>query len=484
MARCLERIQSRSQAMQRRSSRHFGSFRDPESWILQATEGIYRRVPGTWVDRVGRPEVAAFLGKEVAEGRLVAGSLLTDEESLAAGLEDGFGGRHLSHPRLPFVSYPYEWSASMLADAGRLTLDLQCGLLGLGLELKDATAFNVLFNRGRPIFVDWGSFRPPFRSDSWYALGQFQRMFLYPILLRAARGWTPAQSFASRLDGIPLATVVKELGRWYGILTPSLWLDVLLPSWLEARHQKKPMATVARAPTGSLGPGIQISNLRRIRRLLDRLEHRFLQDSVWHDYAVDCHYESEAEAAKRSLVQEFLVAAAPKTVIDLGCNSGAYSRIASDLGSRVVAVDGDEGAISRLYSELRKSPADIHPVVVSLSNPSPGAGWLNRECTPFLDRGTSDCAMALALVHHLRVSCNCPIDQIVDFLDALGRHHIIAEFVPREDPMFQTITRLRDEGYGDWTLEAWRQSLQRHFVLVREAQLPSSPRTLGLWRRK
>jgi hypothetical protein len=372
----------------------------------------------------------------------------------------------------------------MLADAARLTLDLQCGLLPLGVELKDATAFNILFNKGQPVFVDWGSFRKPFRSDGWYALGQFHRMFLYPVLLRAIRGWTPAQSFSGRLDGVPLATVLKEVGPWLGLLSPSLWLDVVLPSWLEAYYQKKPNRGLKPREGIQLSPDIQIANLKRIRRLVDRLETRFRYDSVWRDYAVDCHYNPSAEVAKQRFVLEFLTQAAPRSVIDLGCNSGIYSKIASEIGAKVIAADGDEGAIARLYDQLRRSPADIHPVVVNLANPSPSVGWCNLECSAFLERGVADCALALALVHHLRVSSNWPIDHIVDFLSTLGRQHLIAEFVPREDPMFQAITWLRDEDCADWTLEAWRNSLQRSYMLVQEVKLPSSPRTLGLWRRR
>jgi hypothetical protein len=467
------------------SRRHSASFRDPDSWILQwGGNRILRRVPGGLLELLGQADVAAFLNREITGGRLVAGTPLSESDRESAGLESSDGGGFLVHPRLPFVTYPYEWSATMLADAARLTLDLQCGLLPLGVELKDATAFNILFNKGQPVFVDWGSFRKPFRSDGWYALGQFHRMFLYPVLLRAIRGWTPAQSFSGRLDGVPLATVVKELGPWLGLLSPSLWLDVVLPSWLEAYYHKKPNRGLKLRAGTQLSPDIQISNLKRIRRLVDRLEARFLHDSVWRDYAVDCHYDPVAEAAKQKSVQEFLTQAAPRSVIDLGCNSGNYSKIASEIGAKVIAADGDEGAIARLYAQLRRAPADIHPVVVNLANPSPSAGWCNRECSAFLERGVADCALALALVHHLRVSSNWPIDQIVDFLGMLGGQHLIAEFVPRDDPMFQAITRLRDEDYADWTLEAWKTSLQRSFMLVREVKLPSSPRTLGLWRRR
>ena len=111
-------------------------------------------------------------------------------------------------------------------------------------------------------------------------------------------------------------------------------------------------------------------------------------------------------------------------------------------------------------------------------------GWCNQERRGFLERGRSDLVMALALIHHLRVSCNWPIDHIVEFLSALAADWIAAEFVPREDPMFRAITRLRDEDFADWTLALWHASLLKKFDLVREIQLPASARTIALWRRR
>jgi len=475
--------------MERGIERDPGSFRDPESWILNDGDRLVRRIPVDLVGLLAQPEFSKFLAAEITQGRLVPGRTLPDQDMAALGLGGPSGMEsYLEHPRLPFVGYPHEWSATMLAEAGRLTLDLQCDLLPLGVELKDATAFNVLFQRGRPVFVDWGSFRTAVRQDVWYALGQFQRMFLHPLLLRTVRGWTPSQCFLTHLDGIPLTTVTKELGRARILSSPTLWLDVLLPSWFESRSRGRtpeiPDRPAVPLPAASAGPGFQISNLRRIRRLVDRLERRFVHDGEWEDYAVACHYHPAADEAKRTLVLQFLGIASAASVTDLGCNSGNYSYLAASTGAKVIAADGDEGAIARLHARLKREPAEINPVVLNLANPSPALGWCNRERTSFMHRGKSGCVMALALIHHFRVSCNWPIDHIVDFLDELSEGWILAEFVPRDDPMFKTITRMRDEDYSDWTIEAWEASLGRRFVRVKEAKLPASPRTLALWRRR
>jgi hypothetical protein len=470
--------------MVNQTKRDLGSFRDPESWISHSVDQIIRRIPNSLGELLARPDIASFLHNEISKGRLVGASKISEKAASDFGVDVSANGQYLTHPRLSFVSYPYEWSANMLADAARLTLGLQCGLLPLGLELKDATAFNVLFKQGTPIFIDWGSFRNQHRSDAWYALGQFHRMFLYPILLRATRGWTPSQSFFFNPGGVGLDTVTKEIGKIQLAASPTLWLDVLLPWLLERFHNRNGRREGHIKPVSIIDPNFHVANLRRLVRLINRLERQFSHDSTWHHYAIHCHYESAAESAKEAVVAEFLKRASPASVIDLGCNSGKYSRIAANLGASVISADGDEGAISRLYSSLREQPADVHPVVINLANPSPATGWCNIERKAFIQRGASDCAMALALVHHLRVACNWPITHIVEFLFQLGRKHIIIEFVPRNDPMFQRITQMRDESYEDWNLAALHSSISTRFNLLTEVKLPASPRTISLWVRK
>lgn len=466
------------------SERDPGSFRDPDSWITNCGDRVIRRVPDGFIELLTRSGFRPFLHKKISEGRLVEGSIITEAAASNLGVDVSAGGHYLSHPRIPFISYPYEWSANMLADAAQLTIELQSELVQLGLELKDASAFNLLFKSGVPVFIDWGSFRSQYRTDSWYALGQFHRMFLYPLLLRATRGWTPLQSFATNLDGVRLETVISELNRNQLITSPTLWLDVLLPWLFDSFHNRNPKKIGQIKPSAKVNPGFHIANLRRLSRLISRLERRFPHGSTWSDYSMKCHYDSSAELVKEKAVEALLQYAVPVTVVDLGCNTGKYSRIAARIGASVIAADGDEGVISLLHSSLRKEPADIYPVVINFSNPSPACGWCNFERKAFIQRGSSDCVMALALVHHLRVACNWPISYIVAFLSQLGRKHIIVEFVPRDDPMFQKITQLRDEVYDDWNLIAWNSSLKADFNLLQEVKLPNSSRTIGLWERR
>ena len=70
-----------------------------------------------------------------------------------------------------FISYPYEWSFGQLRDAALLTLELQERALGRGLTLRDASAYNVQFEGGRPVFIDTLSFEPRKEGAPWWPTG-------------------------------------------------------------------------------------------------------------------------------------------------------------------------------------------------------------------------------------------------------------------------------------------------------------------------
>ena len=117
----------------------------------------------------------------------------------------------------------------------------------------------------------------------------------------------------------------------------------------------------------------------------------------------------------------------------------------------VVAVDGDEVTIERLYRSLRGdggADARILPLVMDLADPSPGIGWRNRERAGFGDRGGPDLVLALALVHHLALTNGVPLDEVVDWLASFGGD-VVVEFVDRTDPMSQRLLANKPDGTHD-----------------------------------
>jgi SAM-dependent methyltransferase len=337
-------------------------------------------------------------------------------------------------------------------------------------------------------------------------------MFLFPLLLHRYRGWDLRSYFLPSLDGRNLEQVRQSLGR-RALWRPSLLLDVTLPLLLERRENKRQAAhphmvgrdASPRRPNGGSGepslPGpagasparpaptggssqAQVFTLKRLRGKVAKLTAALQPRSEWTGYTETCTYDQTAENAKKALVREFLLTRRPEQVLDLGCNQGDYSFIAAECGARVLAADSDPQVIEQLYRRLRQNPRPISPVVQDLGNPSPAIGFRNEERTRFLDRAQCDCLLALALVHHLLVSANLPLEGIRDLFCDLTRSHAVVEFVPTNDPMFQRLLKFRVNLFEGLTLEAFRSVFSQRFEILEQAAIPNSPRTLFFLRKR
>lgn len=436
------------------------SFRDPAARVWHHAGRILRSVDAHTSEVLQQLQATRWLDEHCASGHLVATRLLPPAEwpaQLPAGV-----AVVLEHERLPLVTYPYEWCFSMLADAGLLHLALQESLLAQGCSLKDASAFNVAFDRHQPRFLDFGSFERPARLDVWYAYGQFCRMFLFPLLLKLHRNVPLAGQFLPNLEGVNLIRCYRCLGRWRA-WSPRHLLDVGLPYLLQQKDSsaKPGGASAASRPAGT--SAAQLFTLRRLRKKLQQLKRGYRLASHWNDYRDTHSYDAAAEQHKQTLVSEWLTRERPAWVLDLGCNTGVFARLAAAAGASVIAVDSDHDSIERLYRELQQQPAAIYPVVANIATPPPGAGFLGLERQPLLDRIPADAMLGLALVHHLLVTARLTLPMIAELLRRCTRRLAIIEYVDPRDEMFQALLRYRTDDFSGLTLAAFRAALAAHF---------------------
>jgi SAM-dependent methyltransferase len=463
------------------SARVTGSFRDPSGYVFAHDERIFRAIdPGTYSalsDLAG----AGLLEKFIRERQVVATRFVADAALLTEFREAHPGGTSfLEHERLEYITFPYEWTITMLADAALLTLDLQITLAGQGFALKDATAYNIQFRDGRPIFIDLSSIKRPKRLDVWFALGQFQRHFLFPLLLAVKRGWDLRSYFLGNLDGLGPAQVLanfRGLGKW----SPGLLLDLTLPAMLENKGSAtkgKTWEASKEKPAGDAGA--QLINLKRLRRKIASLAASYRTSGAWHDYTATCTYDDAAESSKRKRIAAFLVEVKPRTVLDFGCNSGDYSYLAAEQGCTVMAADADHDAAELLHRRLREKPARITAMVVNAANPSPAIGYMNTERASFLERfaGAPDCVFALALIHHLLVSANLTLALIRDLFATLTARWLILEFVPTSDVQFQRLLQFRENLFARITLDVCLEVFGERFTVLAQQPVAGTGRTL------
>jgi SAM-dependent methyltransferase len=463
--------------------RNSASFRDPCGFVFDLDGRVLRAVDVSCHD-IFTDLVRSGLFAELVGAGLVIDTKPVDDPAVLERLRAAYPGwKHfLEHKRIAHISYPYEWSPAMLADAGILTLDLQIRLLERGYSLKDATAYNIQFVNGRPVFIDIPSIERPPRLDVWIGLGQFSRMFTYPLLLNREKGQSLRSYFLAHLGGAPVEEVRRAFGR-LEVFRPSLLWDVALPCWLSRRDQSREVTPIGTQGKPASAQG-QIWNLKRIRRKLTRLGRSRVARGVWADYTSTCGYSAASEAAKVEAVRRFLDARRPANVLDLGCNTGQYTELAHARGADVVAVDSDVECVDALYCATRAAQSPILPLCVDVANPSPAVGFRNVERLCFLDRMSPDCVFALALIHHLHVSANLPIADISEMFAELTARYLVLEFVPEDDPMFRKLMRFRRELNGEYTLKNCMRAFGERFKLIDRVDLPESTRTLLFWEKK
>jgi ribosomal protein L11 methylase PrmA len=183
---------------------------------------------------------------------------------------------------------------------------------------------------------------------------------------------------------------------------------------------------------------------------------------------------------KQQLVNEFIKHIQPQTVLDLGANVGMFSRIASDKKIPTLAFDIDPAAIEKLYLDCRENDEPyLLPLLIDLSNPSPGLGWEHQERMSFLERTPCDTVLALALIHHLAMGNNVPLREIAEFFSKICRFLII-EFVPKSDSQVQRLLVTREDIFSDYNQQTFEDVFSKYFKIHDVQPIKESERILYL----
>jgi SAM-dependent methyltransferase len=449
-----------------------GSFRDPASRVFYSGDEVYRALSPE-----GLADFKALEGSGLLGDPRIVDTERADDAPAAAGMLGTEVAAVLRHERLQFVSYPYEWTFSMLQDAALLQLDLLSAALDRGLVLKDSSPYNVQFRGARPVFIDVGSFERLRAGELWVGYRQFCMLYLYPLLLKALKGVSFQPWLRGSIDGIT-ATQARALMSFRDRFRRGLATNVFLHARLEQRDVRSGPAIRREVKRSGAERQLIGANVRKMRRLVSRLEWN-PPPGVWVGYGEHNTYDAADAQQKDDFVRDVATSRAWRLAWDLGCNNGRHSRIAATRARQVVAVDADEGPVELLYRELRDAgDATILPLTMNVADPSPSLGWRGRERGSLLERGRPDLVLALALVHHVTIGANVPVSEFVDWLAELGGA-VVVEFAAREDPMVQRLLARKREGlHPDYEREFFERCLREAFKVRRSEELGSGTRFL------
>lgn len=447
------------------------SFRDPSGFLFYREGVLYRFISPSYKEAYDRLTSSGLYQELFQNGWLIGHEEISLPPAEVPSSEAPY--KIIKPQVIPFTSYPYEWCYSQLQKAALLTLQVQRAALRHGMTLKDSSAYNVQFVGSRPIFIDTLSFEPYREGTPWVGYRQFCQHFLAPLLLISMTDARLIQMLRIHMDGIPL-NLARPLLPLRSYLHPAILMHLHLHGMSQKKFADRP--TITRQDKG-------FSRLAFLG-LIDSLEGLIRKlkwhppKTPWSQYYEATNYTEDASAQKAQIVENYLSAIKPKMVWDLGANRGLYSRIPARAGIITVALDSDEAAVELNYLDtVRNQESHLLPLVMDLMNPSAQMGWAHEERMSLERRGPADCILALALIHHLAIANNLPLDRIAEYLSRLCRNLVI-EFVPKSDSQVKRLLLSRPDVFPHYDQKSFEALFSKYFAVRKSEKIGTSERVL------
>jgi len=453
-------------------TRESSSFRDPSGFLFYRDDFLYRQINKSYSEHYD------YLIESGLYQKLVDENLLVEHEKVDIPPPDEQKCYQIIKPKpIPFISYPYEWSFTQLKHAALTTLEIQKKAMKYDMILKDASVYNIQFIDSKPIFIDSLSFEKYEEKKPWKAYRQFCQHFLAPLALMSYRDIRLNQLFRIHVDGIPLDLTSKLLPFKTHFMF-SLLTHIHAHAKSQKHYESKKMDPKKIHLSRKSFEGI----IESLKSGISKLKWSF-EDSEWGNYYSDTNYSDPAFNHKIQLVEQFIKNVNPKTVWDLGANTGIFSRISSKMGIPTISFDIDPVAVEKNYQECIKNvEKNILPLILDLTNPSPNMGWENKERKSFLDRGPAEMVLSLALIHHLAISNNLPLEMISNFFKKICTFLVI-EFIPKSDSQVQRLLSTREDIFEKYDQETFELEFKENFEILEKINVADSERVIYMMKR-
>ncbi len=454
------------------SKRNTSSFRDPSGYVFIEENSVKRVVKPIYFNHYNALKISGFYEKLFDKKYLIPHKEISNSSSEII----------LEASKIPFISYPYEWSFLQYKHAALLTLKIQKLCLLNDFTLKDATAFNISFYEGKPIFIDTLSFEIYQENSPWNAYKQFILHFLGPLVLAKYFGFEHLKTLSQNLEGISFQKLSKLLPlKTY--LNPTLLTNIHLAAKYDAKFESDKKTKV-----NHLSKQSQI-------KLLDGLYDYILnlkanEATEWDNYYNQTNYNELAYQTKKEFTKDWFLKINGKSLIDIGGNDGTFSRELIKFAEFMIVADVDTNAVEQNYKQILKNKEkSILPLVIDVLNPSANYGFNNQERFSFIERvqeANIDGCLALAVIHHITLSGNIPFSLSAQFFAKMAPNLLI-EFPTPEDSWVQFLLDSKREirNHFDFYNEAnFEKEYSVYFEIVKKIKIDSSERILYSLKRR
>lgn len=425
-----------------------GSYRDPVNRVFEFNGEIYRAIYNFGEKNYLNIKKSGIIEELVSKDFIVDTEEVSKDNSVFNESELSNAKFILKHKKIPFVSYPYEWCFEQLKKAAIFHLDLQIFLLKKHFILKDASAFNIQFIGNQPIFIDLTSIEPYVDGEYWKGYKQFCENFLNPLLLTSKKKVPFNYFFRSNLEGISSKYLTNLLS-----LKDKFSLNIITHVILQAKYEDKVINNEKDIiekykKLKKLPKKNYMSILLMLKNWIKKMEIK-KNKSTWSEYAKKNTYKDSEKNKKAEIVEKFVKKFKPKTLIDLGCNTGDYSIAGLNGGADyAIGFDYDFESINKACNRSKQ----FLPLWLDAANPSPGQGFNELERDSFSSRAKSDALIALAFIHHMIIAKNISLKMFINWIASISKVGLL-EFVPKNDETVEKMLLSKKDIYPDYNFD-------------------------------
>lgn len=449
-----------------------GSFRDPSGSVFARDGRIFRSV---YLQGAEKYLSIKKIIKESIQNKFLIDTEEINDKELKKKFNSAF---LLEHKKIPYVSYPYEWTFEQLRDAALHHLNFQIFLLKQGFELIDSSAYNIQFIGTTPIFIDVLSINKYVEGNPWVGHNQFCEQFLNPLIFSSVNKISFNNFYKGSFEGIKNSEITNMLSFFYK-LNPAVLFNVTLPNFFDQITLRKKLSYNILEKKNSKKKYFSKNSyfflINSLKKFITNIKNPN-KKTFWGRYSEEKTYSDSNYKIKKKIVQEFITRNKLKKIADIGCNNGDFSELCIKNGSDyVVGFDYDQNCLEKALLRSKDKKLNFLPLYLDATNPSSNIGWFQKERDGFLERSNFDGMIALAFEHHLAIAKNISLTDIINWLLKIAPVGLI-EFVPKNDLTIQVMLNLKGDIFPEYTEKNFRKILLKHANIIKISDIGDTGR--------